>query len=360
MTAVIQDGAPGLDLTAAIQAAISGHKAVQFPACEHRRIVTAPIYAPGPVSLLAESSVWGGLDKQHDGPAIVWQDVDCQGTEIINLSVAGNGTGAGFWFGSNVEHTSHVHIEGSKLYNLARGIDGDGIFTLFDSYLEKVDFLACNEFGLKLSGSQITADGCTFRLCRWGILVDDQPAGYSIGGGKFDGGGFLANDFDIVIGSNYVRPLRFDSVWFEQSKQVSIGRIVGGEIFFASLLFDACIFQPGPTSGGNGIADLPSYKGLVRFPNCIVYNDLYAPAMLPEHTLGTGDNNALLSRENCARVDGLGQITRLKDYSTNPGRNWQNLYLERRYSSDTQAGSAGLTQGDVYYNTTKGAVSLKN
>ena len=345
------------DDTAAVQAALNAGASIFFPAGTYK--VTSAL-TTGAKRLYGDTQALSIIKVAHSGVGLNIVNTDIYGFALHDMSIEGNGSSTAIVIESTTEVTSHAHFEALRIYNHAYGIRGLSTYTLFDAYLEKVDFIACSSYGLKLSGSQNTLVSCTFRLCGWGILVD-APSGFSIGGGTFDGGVFIGNTYDIVTNTTTVRPLAFRNVWFEQTGTLTFGKLTGAsEVFFTTMTFDGCLFQPKATAAGNGVIDGFNYKGVISFRNCIVYTDLYASATLPSESVGFGDSNMILARTSCCTVNSGGTVTPLKDYTTNSRVNLYNVYDQRKYASDAAAGSAGLTYGDIYYNTTSGSVSLKN
>ena len=345
------------DDTAAIQAAIINAASIFFPAGTYR--VTGALTA-GAKRIYGETQSLSVLKLDHSGVGLNFVNTDIYGLTISNIAIEGNGSSTAIVIESTTEVTSHAHFDSVRIYNHAYGIRGLSTFTLFDAYLEKVDFIACSNYGFKLSGSQNTLISCSFRLCGWGIMID-APSGVSIGGATLEGGVFIGNTYDIVTNTTTVRPLSFRNVWFEQTATLTFGKLTGvSEVFFQTMTFDGCLFQPKATAAGNGVIDGFNYKGVVSFRNCIVFTDLYASGTLPAETVGLGDSNMILSRQSCCTVSGAGTVTPLKDFTTNSKINFYNVFDQRKYANDAAAGSAGLTYGDVYYNTTTGSVSLKN
>lgn len=346
------------DDTGAIQKAINASTSVFFPSGIYR---TTSTITCGAKRLYGETQSSSVIKLNHSGIGINIINTSTYGLSVSSLCIAGNGSSTAISIQSTTEVTSHAHFEDLRIYNHMIGIGGTSTYTLFDSYLEKVDFISCSKYGFKLSGSQNTLISCTFRLCNWGVYVDSMNGGYSIGGGSFTGGVFIGNSYDIVVDTLTVRPLSFDSVWFEQTANLSLGKLTGvSEVLFVSLSFDKCLFQPASTALGNGVIDQFNYKGLISFERCMVYKNLYSSANLPNETIGLGDLNSIICRKSCATIDRLGGVVPLKDFTTNSRINIINIYNLNKYINDAEAGTKGLVNGDIYFNTSLGALSVKN
>lgn len=344
---------------AAVQATFTAVNSIFFP--YGRCIISTGITANGAKRVFGEGQSQSVLVLGATISGIVFSNVDTYGLAVSDMAIEGNGSSTAISIASSLEQTAHAHFEALRIYNHANGITGTGTYTLFDSYLEKVDFLQCSGYGFKLSGSQNTLVSCSFRNCGWGILIDQMAGGYSIGGATLEGGVFVGNTYDIVTNTTTIRPLSFRNVWFEQTGTMTFGKLTGAsEVFFTTMTFDGCLFQPKATAAGNGVIDGFNYKGVVSFRNCIVYTDLYASATLPAESVGLSDTNTIVARQSCCTVNGAGTVTPLKDFTTNSKFNLYNVFDTRKYANDAAAGTGGLTYGDLYYNTSTASVSMKN
>lgn len=349
------------DDTEAIQAAVNASKSIHLPAGTYK--ITSRIIASDEKHIYGDSQQSTILKITVVDTALVFESINTYGVRIANMTIEGiAGSTTGISFGSAVEESAHIHVEAVRLLNHSIGIASWHAFAFvaFDSYFEKVDCFNC-AIGIQVGGSQNTYNSCTFRLCTYGIQIDDQPGGFSIGGGVFNGGVFVGNGHDIMFNSATVRPLRFYGTWFEQTSNISIGSLVAGELFIFSMIFDSCLFQPAATASGNGIMDSSiGIKGIMSFRDCILYADLLAGASFPEASQFLNDTNSVITRSGCAKVDSGGAVTQFKEFTSNNLICWNNLYDDRKYANDAAAGSAGLAYGDLYYNTTIAALSVKN
>lgn len=303
------------DDTAALTAAAALGKAIYLPEGTYKTTSAIPCiagtawYGDGP-----ENSV---ILSSHSGRALDYTDVDTYGVFAKDIALQGTGSaGTGLWVSSATEVSSYLHLQNVRIYNFAKGTDGTGTYTIFDSYLEKVDFLSCSTWGFRLTGSQNTVVSCTFRLCGVGVSVDDS-SGFSIGGGTFLSPLFVGNTYDIDVVNSNVRPLRFYGGWFEQTVTQSVKNSVAAETWFQSLSFSDCLFQPKSTATGNGVIATFDYKGSVTFDGCVVYTDLYGAATLPNLSAVTGDTNVVFRRQNCYTVNGAATVTTLPDVISN-------------------------------------------
>ena len=298
------------DDTAALQKAASLGRAVLLPQGTYR--TTEPILCAPGTSWHGEGPSKTTIFGDHSGRTLVYEDVNTYGVFLHNLEIKGNNSSTGLYIATTLEQSAHLHMQNVRFFKHAKGTDGVDTFALFDSYLEKVDFLECSTWGFQWSGSQNTLIACTFRVCGWGIYMG-TASGFSVGGGSCIGGVFIANTYDVVIGANVVRPLRFTDVWFEQTKTLTIGKTAVGEVWFGMLLLRGCLFQPAATATGNGVIDSFNYKGTIAFDDCEVFTDLYPSATLPGYESITGDSNAAFRRQGCYTVNGAATVGLLTD-----------------------------------------------
>lgn len=315
MVANVKDyGAVGdgsTDDTTAIQNAITAASAIYFPAGTYK--TSSPLVVAGAKKLFGAgkgtTAIWGN----HAGRTLSWDDVNTYGLTISDLEIRGNGSSTGIYIGSGLEETAHVMLNDLRIYNHAIGIDGIDTYSMFDSVLLKVDFLSCSTYGIRNAGSQNVFVGCTWRLCNYGLLIDNQIGDNSIGGGSFTGCTWVSNTFDMVVATPTVRPMSFDGCWFEQTATLTVGSLEGGEVNFLGLSFNNCLFQPAATATVDGVMSTFSYKGTVNFENCVVYTNLYASASMPSST--SADSNSYIRRVNCISINGAGTVTKLRDSS---------------------------------------------
>ena len=330
---------------------------IYFPSGTY--MTTGVINLTHTTTLFGDTSITSTIYMNHTGTGLSIKNINTYGLFIMNMQIAGNNVGIGIEIDSSTEVSSHLKLSNLRIASVAYGLYSDPIvnFSMFDSCLDNVDFIQCTAVGWTLGGSQNSAIGCSFRICGYGILLTQSSGGAA--GSVLNCCTFIQNTYDIVVNSTYIRPLVFHGCWFEQTASLSVGKLTGGsEVYFVDLCFDKCLFQPAATALGNGVIDNFNYKGLVAFQHIMVYQNLYASAGLPSET--SGDSNCIINRISCATINGAGTVTALKDYTTNDKVNFYRLYQNRQYANDAAAGVAGLTTGDVYYNTTVGAMSMKN
>ena len=303
------------DDTAALTAAAALGKALKLPEGTYK--TTSAIACVAGTSWEGDGPGNSIILSSHNGRCLDYTNVDTYGVFIKNLAMQGPGSnGTGLWVSSTTEVTAHLHMENVRVYNFAKGTDGTSTYAIFDSYLEKTDFLSCSTWGFRLTGSQNTLISPTFRLCGVGISVDDS-SGFSIGGATVVGPTFIGNTYDVDIANATVRPLRFYGGWFEQTVTSSVKNSVGAETWFQGLTFSDCLFQPAATATGNGVIATFDYKGSVTFDGCVVYTDLYAAATLPNLSAVTGDTNVVFRRQNSYTVNGAATVTTLPDVISN-------------------------------------------
>ncbi len=330
---------------------------VYFPVGSYR--ITNNIIITHAKTIFGDTQLNTSILIDHSGVGFRIVNINTYGLYIYNMAFTGLGAGVGMQIDATLEESAHMRLSNLRFASLVDGIQTNinNTFAMFDSYMDKVDFILCSGIAFVLAGSQNTIVGCTFRACGHGIQLKGNTGGK--GGGALHGCTFILNDYDVVVNTTNVRLLSFNSCWFEQTKNLSVGKLTGGsEILFNVMTFQNCLFQPGATSLGNGTVDGFDYKGCITFENIIVYRDLFAAADLPAETVG--DSNSIVCRRNCVRLASGGTITFAKDYTTNDSVNFKKLYDNKKFANDAAAGVGGLTIGDVYYNTTSGMVSIKN
>lgn len=334
------------DDTAAIQAALDTGRAVYFPNGVYK--TTSSLIGKAGNAMFGEGPNSSRISSTHAGRVVSFEDVDTFGVFIKDLELGAAGSGIGLYVATTLELSAHIHLENVRFFNLQYGTYGIDTYGMFDSLLSKVDFLQCSVWGFHLSGSCNTLVGCTFRVCGWGIY-QEALSGFSIGGATIFGGVFIQNTFDVVIGGTTIRPLIFNSVWFEQTVNSTMGRVTSGEANFVALAFNNCLFQPAATATGNGIIDAYDYKGTVTFEGCSVFSSPYALATLPDATtVGLTDTNVTFARRGCYVVDSGGVVTPLYDFAV--GAPSTRLFSPLSIGTDSPAASALLDLSS----TTKG------
>ena len=276
---------------------------------------------------------------------------NCDGGGLFDMTVYGGQTAqTGLYASSDLEEAAHFAVDNVRFWNLFEGIAGSHAFALFDSSFHKVDFLDCSHFGFGLGGSQNKLSACSFRNCGWGIF-QYSPGPYSIGGGSIDSPLFVGNNYDLVIGSSIVRPLRLRDGWSEGSKASVVGSVVGGEIWLQSLLFDDFLFQPAATSLGSGICDLGAFKGRMRFRACGVFNDHYANAALP---MPAATSTAVVSVENPLRFP---DVLQTRSRSTAATMEMPGLPA---FADNVAAADGGVPVGGIYILASTGALTRRS
>lgn len=359
---VRQYGAVGdgtTDDTAKIQACLnnSAIDSVYFPNGTY--VTTAILNVNNTSRIFGDTQLTSSIFMKHTFTGLLYSNVNTYGMVIENLQIKGTGAGTGVRIESTTEITAHMRFLNVRFAILTNGIFSSSAvaYGLFDSTLDKCDFIQCSGVAWTCTGSQNSAVGCTFRACGFGIQLNSSSGGAA--GPILQACTFILNSYDIVVGTTTVRPMVIHGCWFEQTANLTVGKVTGGsEVLFNGLHFDKCLFQPGASSLGGGVIDGFNFKGNISFSKCILYKDLFAGATLPAETVG--DSNCNVSRESCMIIDGAGTITILKDFTTSDSVNFKRLYDNRKYANDAAAGAAGLTIGDMYYNSTSALLTIKN
>ena len=288
--------------------------------------------------------------------------IKIQGLWIYGPAAPPSSTGTGLYIDSTPEFDGHLFLEDIRFENLAYGINnGSGTYALFDSLLIKCDFIDIVAVGANFGGSGVTCLGCTFRVCGYGVELTYVNAG-SVAGVRFYGCTWIGNTFDIVDNGVKIRPTTFDGCWFEQCVTGVFATATGGAQYLQTVTFQGCLFQPSATATVNGgIMQLNTITGILRFTACIVDRSLYASATLPDASdARLSGANVSYSREGCTLLSAAGVVSQLSDSNSNWTVNILGVFTNRKYANDAAAGSGGLVQGDMYYNTTIPALSLKN
>lgn len=348
------------DDTASVQAALTQAKSVFFPGGTYTAHSTLSV--PGPVKIGGQGQGISTIKGAHNGSVLSWQDVWTNGTSIRDLTIDGNETAAGVFIGSDTEITAHMNWQNVQIANCTTGLwGGSKIFTMFDSVMVKVDFINCSIIGEVLSGSGNRHHGCTYRLCHYGIQVDQQASGFSIGGGSYTGGTWIGNTFDVVFNSNPCRQLLFDGCWFEQTVTSTFGNLTT-DLYLHSLVVRGALFQPAATATGNGIWTPPvGTLGSVEFDSCIVFAVPFANANLPA-ALPTTSLLPQLSMKvtNSRRLLTGGSVEEIPSWDNASHIGFPKIMQNRAYANDAAAGAAGLTFGELYFRTSDGVLTLKN
>lgn len=275
------------DDTSGIQAAIdaantAGGGTVFFP--EGTYLISASINGKANVSLVGAGQAISIIKCDTAAVQMLkWSNVSTYGVTVRDLAVSGVAASTtGLYFGSTAEETSHVELSNLRVINHARGVDNGGTYGLFDSVLRKVDFYNCGTAGMQVAGSQVILEGCTFRVCGWGLQVKYLSSA-SVGGPRAYGCTWIQNTYDIILTGATIRPATFNGCWFEQTVTAVVGS-TGGNHDLLSMKFDGCLFQPAATAGSGGIVSVGAgvLSGLLAFDACTVYASPYASAALPE------------------------------------------------------------------------------
>jgi len=240
------------------------------------------------------------------------ESITTYGMRFQDLTIWGNGGISGsstaVYIGSEPELTAHARFDNVRFLSHEWGINGLGTYGLFDSQFDNCDWFDCYR-GMRHAGSQITFNGCYWRNCTWGLLCDNLGAGLSISGGTFNGCTWVGNTYDFVFNNNTVRQMTFMGCWFEQTKTISFGKVVTGEMFFQGMSFLNCLFQPASTAVENGVIQSSDWKGILSFRDCKGYTDLYTSTSFPDPA--TADSNSFVTRQNCYTINAAGTITKL-------------------------------------------------
>ncbi|MDM8344523.1 glycosyl hydrolase family 28-related protein, partial [Pseudochrobactrum sp. sp1633] len=257
------------------------------------------------------------------------------------------------------ETVGHLQMSDVQFVNHLNGLDGAGVFALFDSSLTKVDFIQCTGAGAFIQGSGMNFYGCTFRVCGDGVRIA-YLAGGSIGGPRFFGGVWVQNNFDVTFDGSLIRPCQFYGCWMEMCKTgVFATYNSGGAVNFLGVKVDGCLFQPDSTSPGAAIWNVASFNGSVTFSDCVVVNSPSVNADLPNRYYNPGAGG-VLSVSSSVRTNGADSWQVLPDFTTNTLVNMRGVFSDRKYPDDASAGAAGLLQGDIYYNTSTAFLTMKN
>jgi len=345
--------------TAAIQAALDSGKPLYFPSGTY--VTTATLNCSGPRKIVGDGQGMSVIQGQHTGSVLSWSNVWTNGSSIRDISIDGHSTAVGIFVGSDTETTAHMLWENVQIINCTTGTwGGTKAFTLFDSVLIKVDFYNCSIIGEVLSGSGNRHEGCTYRLCHYGIEVDQQAGGYSIGGGSFIGGTWVGNTFDVVFNANPCRQLLFDGCWFEQTVTSVFGNLLTS-IYHHTFTVKGALFQPAATATGNGVWTPPAtLLGSVEFDSCVVFADAYTSATLPVAATTSLLPQLSMRVTNSRRLLSGGTVEEIPSWDNTSLMSFPKIMQFRLYANDAAAGAAGLTFGDLYYNSTVNALSLKN
>ncbi|MFW7355580.1 MAG: glycosyl hydrolase family 28-related protein [Brucella sp.] len=330
-------------------------------------IITATINWKSNVSLIGQAQGGTVIKAQGTiGKMFSIKDIWAFGIQIENMRIEGIAAQTiGLWVEQTMpigggEVVGHAMLRNVQFLDHAYGLDGDGIYALFDSYFEKVDFFNCSGAGAVIEGSAMTMVGCSFRNCQYGMLIRYLDAG-SIGGPRVVGGLFVGNTFDVVFDGQLIRPTQFYGCWFEQSANHVIATLTPTRQNFLGLSFHGCLFQPGATSNGSGVITLPSFAGVVSFEDCTIVNAPYAAANLPDANWSAPiPNEGVYRVTSCIRTNGSSVWNVIRDVNSNSLVNFRSIMANRIYASDAAAGAAGLIMGDMYFNSSTGSLSLKN
>ncbi len=355
---VKQFGAVGnaqVDDTRAIQNAIFAYSNVRMPKGTY--LISSPLFLNGGKRVFGDSQIETTLLLKNEFNGFQLTNTNTYGIEISNMAITSLGKkGTGMRIDSPLEVTAHMKLTNIRFASLKNGIVGDTTkaFLMFDSTLDKIDFIDITDTALLLAGSQNNIVGCTFRLCQdVAVRVGSTTGG--AGGGIFSGCTFIANGKDISFETEVIRPLAFYRCWFEQTVDISVG-ITLNPITFTSLLFSACLWQPSATAQtlifDEGI--VRRGLGIVTCSDCVVYTDLNASARLPnEDSVDVGRYDIKYNCTNCMQIQSGGTVSLIKDISTNSFLNVANYLKAKQYSDDSAAQSDGLVNGDVYWNTSQ-------
>lgn len=348
------------DSTTAIQDAVNSLSSggiVYLPKGNY--LISSPITCIAGVSFKGDGKQASKLFTNASIICLSFSNINCYGIFVEDLWIYGNAGSIGIYVGTTTEESSHMRFSDLRIDNHAIGITGvTATYGLFDSLLEKVDFINCSGSGAVFQGSQITCIECHFRLCAYGCKIQYLNAG-SIGGVKFFGCTWISNTYDVVFSGTTIRSCSWDGCWFEQCVTAVLGTLTSPTQFFLSLNFKSCVFQPSATSAGGGVVLLNNVTGSLQFIGCAIYKDLYASSTIPEASDAHFGSSTLYSRQCCFIVTGT-TVTPLSDCYSNYTINLVNVMNHRQYANDADAGTAGLVQGDVYYNTAIPCLSLKN
>jgi hypothetical protein len=348
------------DDTTAIQAALNSlipnGGVLFFP--QGTYLITSSLNVPSMVNLYGEGKQISKILTNNSINLLSFSNENTYGTFIEYLWLYGNGSSNGIYCDATTELDAHVLIRDCRFENHSNGItNGSGNYALFDSLLEKCDFLNCN-VGVVFSGSQITCLECTFRLNNYGCELNYESAG-SVAGVRFYGCTWISNTYDVVTNGSIIRPTLFSGCWFEQSKNYVVGTLTSGTQYHQTTTFVSCIFQPGSTSIGGGVWGLNNTIGIISFDACVVDASLYSSSTLPNTSDARFLSSCIYSRKDCNIINS-GVLTILSNGTTVSINNYRNVFINEKYANDSLAGAGGLVQGDMYYNTTTGSLSLKN
>jgi len=185
-----------------------------------------------------------------------------------------------FAVGSVLEETSGLVFEDIRFIQHITSVRPLHTYAMFDGTFKDCRFDQCDR-GLIVAGSQINIENCSFSQNSYGVVIRKHVAP-SIGGGKFFGGVFAGNTFDVVLDGDMIRPTAFYGTWFEGTKTSVIAQINAPSVLLLlGLVFKDCLFQPAASALGAGFALMGNWAGRMAVENCTIYQTPKAGADVP-------------------------------------------------------------------------------
>lgn len=185
-----------------------------------------------------------------------------------------------FAVGSVLEETSGLVFEDIRFIQHITSVRPLHTYAMFDGTFKDCRFDQCDR-GLVVAGSQINIENCSFSQNNYGVVIRKHAAP-SIGGGKFFGGVFAGNTFDVVLDGDVIRPTAFYGTWFEGTGTSVIAQINAPSVLLLlGLVFKDCLFQPSAGASGAGFALMGNWAGRMAIENCTIYQTPLAGADVP-------------------------------------------------------------------------------